>query len=190
MIFPRMPAPLVRTVAWAATLGCASVVSPTPASAQSQAEVGVGSSVRVVHTRCVLCLRRTSEGSIAAMTKDSMQIARTRGLTGVALRDVRWIGTPAPISHTNGAIAGAQQGLVWGVPHRWHRRRSGAGHRFAHTVQSHRACLCGRRSEHARRCRCRRCAENNTLAKNGEAIAGLTALIAFPCETDGGNRSR
>ncbi|MCC6245953.1 MAG: hypothetical protein IT353_24180 [Gemmatimonadaceae bacterium] len=44
-----------------------------------------------------------------------MQIVRPRGLTAVALGDVRWIGTPAPISHTNGAIAGAQQGLVWGV---------------------------------------------------------------------------
>lgn len=115
MIVPKMPAPLVRILAWAATIVYASIVSPTPASAQSQVALGVGSTVRVVHTRCVLCWRRTSEGSIAAITNDSMQIARTRGLTGVALRDVRWIGTPAPISHTNGAIAGAQQGLVWGV---------------------------------------------------------------------------
>jgi len=55
------------------------------------------------------------EGSIAAITSDSMYLTRSDRSTGVGVRDLRWVGTPLPASRTNGAIVGAQQGLTWGV---------------------------------------------------------------------------
>lgn len=98
-----------------ATIACANLIAIAPLPAQAPAEIGVGSTVRVVHARCFLCLRRSEAGFIASITSDSVHLARAAGSTGVAVRDVRRVGTPAPISRTNGAIAGAQNGFVWGV---------------------------------------------------------------------------
>lgn len=131
MTAPRVPALLVRTIASVATIACVSILSTTPARAQPLVEAGVGSTVRVVHARCFLCRRKTVEGSISAMTSDSMHLARSHGSSGVAFRDVRWIGTPSPISRANGAIAGAKQGLVLGV------LLGATGAVVARTIRSH-----------------------------------------------------
>ena len=103
-----------RAVVYVGALASAITVVATPTLAQPSAHIAAGSTVRVVHARCFLCFRKTSEGSVTEIASDSMRLAQPRGSTAIAFRDFRWVGTPAPLSTTNGAISGAQQGLYVG----------------------------------------------------------------------------